>query len=183
MRLCNGLQTIIVLTMLTDSALIKVRRAKASDSEALARVYQDSWQNAYTGIIPYTTLDVMTRRRDAAWWRNAIRSESHLLVIEVAGVLAGYATCGAARQNRPQKGEIYELYIAPVYQGVGLGEYLFEACRHQLDLRGLPGLIVWALAENEAAIEFYRRRGGRPVARSTERFGKTTLPKVALGWT
>jgi GNAT superfamily N-acetyltransferase len=169
--------------MLTDSALIKVRRAKIADSEELARVFVDSWRHAYTGIIPYATLERLMRRRDAAWWRGAIRSESHLLVIEVSGVLAGYATCGAARQNRMQKGEIFELYIAPVYQGIGLGEYLFEACRHQLDLRGLNGLVVWALAENSGAIEFYRNRGGRPVGKASERFGRVSLEKVALGWT
>jgi ribosomal protein S18 acetylase RimI-like enzyme len=172
--------------MLTDSKLIKVRRARASDSEALAVVCLNSWRQAYTGIIPHAALERITQRRDTAWWRTAVKSESHLLVIEVAGVIAGYATCGVARQSadqsRVRQGEIYELYIAPVYQGIGLGEYLFEACRHQLDLRRLSGLVVWALSDNTAAIEFYKHRGGRPVGKTTERFGRTALPKIALGW-
>lgn len=172
--------------MLTKGALIKVRRAKASDCDSLAQVCLDSWHHAYTGIIPYSALQRITRRRDAAWWRNSIKTESHLLVIEVAGVIAGYATCGVARQSpdqaRSRQGEIYELYIAPIYQGIGLGEYLFEACRHHLDLRRLPGLVVWALADNTAAIEFYRRRGGRPIAKTSERFGRTALPKIGLAW-
>lgn len=168
--------------MLTDSTLINVRRARPSDCEDLARVFVDSWRNAYTGIIPHSTLERLTLRRDSAWWRNAAKTESHLLVMEVAGVIAGYATCGAARQPRREKGEIYEIYLAPVYQGVGLGEYLFEACRHQLDMRGLPGLVVWSLADNSAAIEFYRRRGGRPISKASERFGRVSLAKIALGW-
>ncbi len=168
--------------MLTDSALIRVRRARASDSEALERVASASWRLAYTGVIPHAALDRMMRLRDGAWWRSAIRTESHMLVIEVSGIVAGYATCGAARNHRAEKGEIYELYVDPVYQGMGLGEYLFEACRHQLDLRALRGLIVWALADNHSAIEFYRRRGGRVAHKSSERFGRKAVPKVGIVW-
>ena len=36
---------------------------------------------------------------------------------------------------------------------------------------GLKSLVVWALSDNEPAVEFYRALGGRAVARSSERFG------------
>ena len=70
------------------------------------------------------------------------------LVLEMAGTVAGYATIGNSRQRSPYQGEIYELYLDPVYQGLGLGEHLFEGCRHALDMRKLNGLIVWALLDN-----------------------------------
>jgi hypothetical protein len=41
---------------------------------------------------------------------------------------------------------------------------------------------VWALSENETAVEFYRALGGKPVARSSEKFGSRVLDKVAFGW-
>ena len=69
---------------------------------------------------------------------------------------------GSSRQRGPYQGEIYELYLDPIYQGLGLGEHLFEGCRHTLDMRKLNGLIVWALLDNTAACDFYWRRGGRP---------------------
>ena len=65
---------------------------------------------------------------------------------------------------------------------LGFGEHLFEACRHQLDQRKLKGLIVWALFENTPAIDFYWRRGGRPVAEAREKFGKAELNKIAFVW-
>ena len=71
---------------------------------------------------------------------------------------------GSSRQRAPYQGEIYELYLDPIYQGLGLGEHLFEGCRHALDMRKLNGLIVWALLDNTAACDFYWRRGGRPIA-------------------
>ncbi len=41
---------------------------------------------------------------------------------------------------------------------------------------------MWALSDNEPAVEFYRAVGGRAVARSSEKFGGKTLEKVAFGW-
>ena len=169
--------------MLRTGADIVVRRAKASDSDGLAKVFADSWQHAYLGVIPHIHLEGLVSRRGVTWWRNAIKTEGHLLVLEIGGKLAGYATCGAARQAGRYHGEIYELYLSPMYLGLGLGEYLFEACRSQLDSRGLDGLIVWALADNTLAGDFYRRRGGRLIGRMTERFGAAKLLKHAYGWT
>ena len=168
--------------MIRSELKVAVRKAKVSDSEALAKIYAESWRQAYRGIIPHSHLECMIRRRGVQAWRESVRTEGHLLVLEAAGVIAGYATCGAARHGGRHKGEIYEIYLAPHYQGLGLGEYLFEGCRHQLDQRRLNGLIVWALTDNTLAADFYYRRGGRPVARSTERFGKTVLSKTGYGF-
>ncbi len=168
--------------MIRSGLKVVVRRAKVSDSEALAKVFADSWRQAYRGIIPHTHLECLIRRRGLHAWKDSVRSEGHLLVLEAAGVIAGYASCGASRRGGRYKGEIYELYLSPTHQGLGLGEYLFEACRHQLDLRSLNGLIIWALAENVIAAGFYDHRGGRPVARATERFGKVSLAKIGYGF-
>ena len=44
-------------------------------------------------------------------------------------------------------------------------------------------MVIWALSDNEPAVEFYRTLGGRMVARSSERFGGKSLDKVAFAWT
>ena len=168
--------------MLESSAHVRVRRAKPSDAEALAAVFRDSWQVAYRGIIPHLHLDSMIRRRDSGWWASAIRSGDNLLVLEIDGTVVGYATWGVARARGAYQGEIYELYLAPTYQGLGFGEHLFEACRHAMDQRKLKGLVCWALAENSAAIGFYWRRGGRPIAQSFENIGGARLEKIAFAW-
>ncbi|HEU4380735.1 MAG TPA: GNAT family N-acetyltransferase, partial [Hyphomicrobiaceae bacterium] len=92
------------------------------------------------------------------------------------------ATLGASRQRGPYQGEIFELYLDPVHQGLGLGEHLFEGCRHALDMRKLNGLIVWALLDNTQACDFYWRRGGRPVTSAFAKIGGERLEKVAFAW-
>jgi ribosomal protein S18 acetylase RimI-like enzyme len=159
-----------------------IRKARPGDAEALATVFADSWRQAYGGIIPHMHLENIIRRRGVAWWKDAVRHEGHLIVCEANGSIAGYATCGAARSRGRYQGEIYELYLHPLYQGLGLGEYLFEACRSTLDIRGLNGVIVWALSDNAIAADFYWRRGGRPVSARAERFGNARLGKVAFGF-
>ena len=107
-------------------------------------------------------------------------------MLKFDGSVVGYATCGRSRnalqRNSLYQGEIYELYIRPEYQGVGLGELLFEACRHRLDELSLRGLIVWCLAENMPATAFYERRGGVAIASCAEAMGGANVRKIAFAW-
>ena len=159
-----------------------VRKAKRADAAALADLFRDAWQLAYVGIIPHLHVRSMLQSRVPEWWVRAIGNGENTLVMEVAGVVGGYVTFGRSRWPLPYQGEIYELYLAPSYQGVGLGEHLFEGARHALDMRQLSGLLVWALAQNEGAVAFYRRRGGKVVAKSSERYGSAQVPKLGFGW-
>ena len=58
---------------------------------------------------------------------------------------------------------------------------LFEPMLRTLQI-GLKSLVIWALADNEPAVEFYKALGGKAVARSSERFGERNLEKVAFAW-
>lgn len=168
--------------MLRSHTTVRIRAPRAEDAAELAGVFRDSWQLAYTGVIPGDQLDRIVLRRDEAWWRQAVASSEQMLVLEVSGAVVGYATYGTARTRGRFQGEIYELYLSPTHQGLGFGEHLFEACRHQLDERGLRGLVVWALIDNPVACSFYWRRGGRPLASTVESFGKVKLEKAAFTW-
>lgn len=166
-----------------QTSAIQVRKARAADAERLAVIFAASWRLAYRGIIPHLHLERLVELRGPAWWTKSLdASGGGALALELAGEIGGYATVGRSRWPLSYKGEIYELYMAPEYQGVGLGEHLFEGARHLLDQHRLKGLLVWALTENEGACDFYRRRGGRPVARSHESYGSTKVPKLAFGW-
>jgi ribosomal protein S18 acetylase RimI-like enzyme len=166
--------------MLTDFA--KVRLGQPSDAAALAEVFREAWLVAYQGIIPYGYLRAMIGRRGGDWWRSVLEASDRPLVLEAGGTIAGYASFGRARGPLKYDGEIYELYLAPVYQGLGFGEHLFESARQRLTEKDLHSLVVWALSDNTGACDFYERRGGRPVAKASERFGTTLVPKTAFGW-
>lgn len=168
--------------MLQARSDVRVRKGAQRDAATLAEVFRQSWELAYRGIIPHLHLESMIRRRDKAWWQNATRGSDGLLVLDVAGVTAGYVTFGRARGRTKYQGEIYELYLSPSYQGLGFGEHLFEAARHALDERRLNGLVVWALTANTVAGDFYWRRGGRPIGKSHDKVGGLKLEKIAYGW-
>lgn len=163
--------------------VVQIRPPRTRDAEALAAVYEEAWQGAYQGIIPHLSLQRMLARRGLRWWDATLRKRGPLLVLDFDGQVAGYVTYGRSRFGRsPFQGEIFELYLHPTYQGLGLGEILFKAARSRLaDLR-LKGLLVWALIDNEAACNFYARLGGKPVAEGAEAFGEVTLRKVAFAW-
>jgi hypothetical protein len=48
-----------------------------------------------------------------------------------------------------------------------------------LRARGLKGVAVWSLADNENAVRFYEAAGGADVATGSETFEGVTLHKVA----
>ena len=162
---------------------IEVRRADPRDARAIAEVHRTSWIGAYAGMIPHHALVQMIERRREDWWRRAARGPSTLLVVEVADKIAGYATLGLNRvRELKQEGEIYELYLLPEYQGIGLGSYLFRECRAILKGLGMQGLVVWCLEDNDNAVTFYRAMGGMDVAEGMECFGETSIKKLGFVW-
>lgn len=163
---------------------LAIRRATPDDSATITEVHDDAWRAAYRGILPGTELERMIARRGPAWWERAIRRRVPILVLDQGnGEVAGYVTFGPSRaRTLPFRGEIYELYLRPDFQGLGFGRNLFAAAKEELSLHGRQTLIVWALADNDVAVRFYERLGGRTVGRSVDRFGDAMLPKLAFGW-
>lgn len=162
---------------------VDVRPAEPDDALAISETHRAAWQHAYSGVIPYRTLMAMVERRSHAWWRRAIRGSTSILVLDVGGTIAGYATLGLNRaRSLPQEGEIYELYLRPEYQGIGLGGRLFREAKRLLASLGCKGMVVWTLADNDRAMGFYTGLGGRDIAEGAEVFDRQRLKKVAFVW-
>lgn len=165
--------------------MIEIRWSTAEDAQALARLHAASWRNAYAGILSRPSIERMVSHRGAAFWRRT-SGAGRALVLTLDGAVLGYATMGfdrrAARTGDTDTGEIFELYLAPEAQGVGLGRRLFEAARGELSAYGLRRLRVWALAENEVGCRFYRALGGEEWSRTRERIGDREIEKVGFRW-
>jgi ribosomal protein S18 acetylase RimI-like enzyme len=166
-----------------STTLIEVRRAKPADAGAIAAAHDQAWRVAYQGIIPGPELDKLINRRGPHWWETAIRKGSRVAILAFGEQVAGYANYGRNRaRSLYYDGEIYELYLRPEFQGLGFGHKLFSSVRRDLAQSDLNSLVIWALSDNEPAVRFYRSLGGKPVARSSERFGTRVLDKVAFAW-
>lgn len=166
-----------------NALTIDIRQADPLDADGIACVHAVAWHNAYAGIIPHRALRDMIARRNAGWWARAIRRGTSVLVVDMGGQIVGYATYGLNRaRSLPQDGEIYEIYLRPEYQGVGLGGRLFKAAQRQLARHGCDGFVVWALEENAQANGFYSHYGGKDIAEGQEVFDGKVVRKTAFVW-
>ena len=162
---------------------LTIRPARPADAAAIAAVHDASWREAYRGVIPGAHLERMVMRRGPLWWKRSIKRGNPVLVLDAGERIAGYA--GLGRNRAPSlrvEGEIFELYRDPVHQGLGFGSKLFHAARRDLAERGLTGVVVWALVDNERACAFYERLGGRIATRALEHFGAELRERVAYVW-
>lgn len=163
---------------------IDIRPPRLDEAEVLSQIHDEAWLYAYRGVIPALTLEKIIARRGPGRWQEQIRRNRHAhLVLAFGDSLAGYAAIGGARQRiADNEGEIYELYLKPEYQGVGLGRRLFVAARRQLAQSGRRGLVVWSLINNEPALRFYEALGGKRISTAHEALGNMTVEKQAFSW-
>ncbi len=162
---------------------LTIRPARPTDATAITTVHDAAWREAYRGVIPGAHLERMVTRRGPLWWKRSILRGSPVLVLDTGERVAGYASLGRNRAPSIRaEGEIFELYLDPMHQGLGFGAKLFRAARAELAGRGLSGLVVWALVDNERACEFYEKRGGRVATRALEHFGTELRERIAYVW-
>jgi ribosomal protein S18 acetylase RimI-like enzyme len=166
-----------------DALTIDIRPAEPDDTWQVAQTHRLSWEGAYNGMLPHKSLREMFERRNANWWERAIKGSANVLVLDVGNVIAGYTTLGVNRvKELSQQGEIYELYLRPEFQGVGLGQKLFTESRRFLNSLGHQGCVVWSLDDNLGAKQFYKAMGGQKVAAGHETFDGKRFAKIAYGW-
>ena len=171
---------------------MKIRRAVPRDAPAIGRVYVETWQSSYAGLLPDDLLARMSDVRQSAWWSRALENPGESRGIFVAedeemGVV-GFGSCGPARQipegldgTEQRVGEVYTLYVEPDFQNQGFGRRLLDAMFRQLRADGFDTAILWMLARNPTRF-FYEGLGGAPVGRRADRMGGTEVDEVAYAW-
>jgi len=164
---------------------INVRAAMPRDAEAIARVYVESWRDAYPGILPAKLLLTLTVPGQAARWKSAIAAKGRegVLVAEREGDgVIGMTSFGPARDaGLGFDSEIYTLYVHPLTTGEGVGRTLLAGGFDALARRGHAGCIIWAHAKNPARF-FYEAMGGKLVAERDARLMGMQVPEAAFGW-
>ena len=169
------------------TAPVSLRPARPADAAAIARVHVETWRAAYAGIVPDAYLVSMTESKQALQWNNTIRravAPETVLAAESTdlpgGRIVGFGSCGRAR-GQPGSGEIFTLYVAPDWQGQGIGHRLLEALFARLHGGGLNQAVVWVLSGNPARF-FYEALGGRRIAERKERFAGVELAEAGYAW-
>ena len=173
--------------MAMNDLALSVRTARPEDAADLARIYIESWQDTYAGVISNTLLGAMSLRTHTTRWQATIRSmeknSGTVLVAEDARFGAiGLCSLGKARDGGcGYDGEVYTLYVDPAFLGRGAGRALLAGAFAAFKERKLRSCLVWAHARNNACF-FYEAMGGRRVATRTTRLMGELMPEVGFGW-
>ena len=169
------------------SGEISLRPARPGDAAAIAKVHVETWRAAYAGLVPDDYLVSMTESKQALMWNNMIRRAAAPEAVLAAestdlpgGRIVGFGSCGGAR-GQSGSGEIFTLYVAPDWQGQGIGRLLLEALFAQLRGSGLNQAVIWVLSGNPARF-FYEALGGHRIAERTERFAGVDLAEAGYAW-
>src|SRR5437762_1091626 len=107
-----------------------IRAATSADAAAIARVHQESWQEAYRGIVPHQYLAGRSYEQRKSAWDGALSKRDSVKFVGVAedqskGIV-GFAVGGPERSGDPvYRGELEAIYILGAYQRQGIGRLLF----------------------------------------------------------
>ena len=142
-----------------------IRPARPDDLPALLEIYNDSvvHDTASWDLLPWTPA------QHAEWYATKVENGWPVLVAEVDGEVAGYATYG---QFRPKAGFTssmeHSVYLRPAHQGRGLGRALVTAIIAAARENGVHVLIGGLSADNEASMALHRSLGFVEVGRLPE---------------
>ena len=134
-----------------------IRPATVSDISALAKVHIASWQAAYRGILPDEVLNNLSFEQfEDNWRKNFADSQRSNSVLEVENRIIGFIAFGNSRDHNKTTriGEIYGLYLAPEFWGLGHGRTLWKGVLECLR-ENFSELILWVLKDNVRARRFY----------------------------
>ena len=163
-----------------------MRRADATDAEAIARIHVEAWRETYSGLLPDPVVTFQTVGARTALWRDVLAdgedADNAVFLAAGRGFVACCAQRDAALRDAGYAGEISALYTRRAAQGRGLGRYLFLAAMTHLAARGLRGAALWVLASNAPARAFYERIGGRLAGAREDVIHHHAMDDVAYGW-
>ena len=162
--------------------MLTIRTANRFDAAAIARVYVETWRDAYAGILPDQGLLSMSEKRQTAMWRRAVAVDMVKVAIDRQAGIVGFGSCGPTREgDLPYGGEIFTLYVLADFQNRGIGKRLLDSLFGALLKQGIDSAVIWVLEENPARF-FYQAMGGRWTAVREEPMWGAAVPQRAYGW-
>jgi ribosomal protein S18 acetylase RimI-like enzyme len=138
--------------------------ATEGDAERIARLHIASWQATYSRELSQEFL----RRQDLAGrtseWRRRLAAGDDVLLATEGEDAVGFVACGPPQggEGPVAEWEIYNLHVAPSWQGRGHGSQLFDAAVEIGRRRGARELVLWVVNSNDGARAFYGRKGMLP---------------------
>jgi phosphinothricin acetyltransferase len=133
-----------------------IREAKPADADAIAAIYNDAVLNT-TAIWNEVAVDAANRRD---WMAARAAGGFPVLVAEVGGVVAGYASYGPWRAFDGYRLTVeHSVYVADGFRGQGLARALMTALIARARADGLHVMIAAIEAENRPSVALHESLG------------------------
>ena len=139
-----------------------IRSATTADTEAIARIYIDSW-NASFGALLSSADRTVTAELSERWRRNLALPVPHRWwVAERLGKVIGFAGIRPSRDPvDPQIGELDTIAVDQPHWRSGIGRALISLALDDMKADGYRESILWTVNGYERGIAFYEAMGWR----------------------
>lgn len=168
---------------------INLRRATVADAEAIAAVRIESWLATYRGMIPDAYLDSMQLAESIVHWRTILEAlpgageRICVFVAESEGQVVGFASGMLLPEPKLEmKAELTAVYLRPTWQRSGIGRRMVQKVARTLQAQGSNSLLVWVIAENAIARNFYEELGGALLLEQKFSWDGLDLMEAGYGW-
>lgn len=165
---------------------ITFRRATVDDAAAIATLRVDSWRDTYRGVMPDAFLDNMRAEESAAMWVQVLTAGVAGICVYVAQAGTEIVGFAAGMLLTPEKfdcnAELTAIYLKPIAQRGGVGRRLLALVAGALQQGGASGLLVWVIADNQAARQFYERLGAELLIEQPFTWDGLDLLEAGYGW-
>ena len=133
-----------------------IRAATPADAEAIAAIYNDAVANT-TAIWNEVTVDAANR---VDWMSARMAGGFPVLVAEVAGAVAGYASYGPWRAFDGYRQTVeHSVYVSAGFRGQGLARALMAALIDRARAAGLHVMVAAIEAENRPSVALHENLG------------------------
>lgn len=136
-----------------------IRFNKIEDQSQMAKIKVELWRATYDKIIDKDYLDKLNHHTQTQkYYRSFEEYKDKVLVAVRKKEVLGYSCFDENDKAEKYDCELVSLYIKE--QSKGIGRSLFNETIKELISRGRHSMIVWCLADNKRAINFYKKMGG-----------------------
>lgn len=150
--------------MIKDAPAL-LRPARFEDLEAILGIYNEAIETT-TAIYEYALFDMAYIHR---WWEQKCEASHPVIVAEVEGQVAGFATYGVFRARAAYRTTMeHSVYVHSTFRGSGLGKMLLEHIIDKARNNHVHVLIGGIDADNTLSIALHERFGFRIAGRLHE---------------
>ena len=156
---------------LKDGRSCLLRNGVANDGQAVLEVFNRTHEET-DFLLTYSDENSFTVSQEGDFLQRQTNSANAIEIIAVVdGVVAGTAGIDAlGMRDKIRHRAVFGIALAKEFWGLGIGKHLMEACIECAREAGYLQLELEVVAENERAVEMYKRAGFIEYGRNPKAF-------------